>query len=349
MTSVSQARHPASSARVARLVATLAFCLALSCASVARAATVAILSGAASSPALSEANNRLRGELSSLRLTILLLRRPALDERGEVDGRAWLERTAEARGIDAALEVLGESTPEAVDVWIFQRSLPRSQVTRVELEPDTPNRAGALAIRAIEVLRSYLLEADLAAKGRARAPATTSAANSESRFGLELGAGLLTGLDGVGPAILPVLRSDWRLHHWLVVQATGSGFGTRPQLRAAVGTVRVAQSYGALGLCYCPASRAPLAPYFALAAGVSRTSLAGVADLPALGHAVDHWSLLLDAGLGARLRLSGRYYSTLTGHLQLAQPHVAIHAVDQELGSTGRPNLVANLLIGAWL
>jgi hypothetical protein len=86
-----------------------------------------------------------------------------------------------------------------------------------------------------------------------------------------------------------------------------------------------------------------------LAAGVSRTSLEGLADLPARGHAVDHWSLLFDAGLGARLRLAGRYYSTLTGHLQLAQPHVAIHVVDQELGSTGRPNLVANLLIGAWL
>jgi hypothetical protein len=349
VTSVSQTRHPTVSARAARLASTLAFCLALSWVSVARAATVAILSAAGSSPALSEANNRLRGELSSLRLAVLPLRRPALEELGEVDARAWLERTAEARGIDAALEVLGESTPEAVDVWIFQRTPRRSQVARVELEPDTPNRSGALAIRAIEVLRSYLLEADLAAKSRARAPATTSAASSESRFGLELGAGLLTGLDGVGPAILPVLRSDWRLHPWLVAQATGSGFGTRPQLRAAAGTVRVAQSYGALGLCYCPASRAPLTPYFALAAGVSRTSLEGSADLPALGHSVDHWSLLLDAGLGARLRLSGRYYSTLTGHLQLAQPHVAIHAIDQELGSTGRPNLVANLLLGAWL
>lgn len=346
---MSPARRLASSASAVRLAALLAFCLALSWASVTRAATVALLSGAHSSPAVAEANNRLRGELSSLRLAILFLQRPALDELGDVDARAWLEHTAEERGIDAALEVLGESTPEAVDVWIFQRSPRRSQVARVELEADTPNRAGALAIRAIEVLRSYLLEADLAAKGRARRPATAKAAPSESRFGLELGAGLLTGLDGVGPAILPVLRSDWRLHPWLVLQATGSGFGTRPELRATAGTVRVAQGYGALGLCYCPASRAPLTPYLSLAAGVSRTSLEGLADFPARGHAVDHWSLLLDAGLGARLRLVGRYYSTLTGHLQLAQPHVAIHAVDQEVGSTGRPNLVANLLIGAWL
>ena len=349
MTRVSPARRLASNASAVALAALLSFCLALSWASVARAATVAILSGAHSSAAVAEANNRLRGELSSLRLAILLLQRPALDELGDVDARAWLERTAEARGIDAALEVLGESAPEAVDVWIFQRSPRRSQVARVELEADTPNRAGALAIRAIEVLRSYLLEVDLPAKGRARQPASATAARRESRFGLELGAGLLTGLDGVGPAILPVLRSDWRLHPWLVLQATGSAFGTRPELRATAGTVRVAQGYGALGFCYCPASHAPLTPYLSLAAGVSRTSLEGLADYPARGHAVDHWSLLFDAGLGARLRLGGRYYSTLTGHLQLAQPHVAIHAVDQELGSAGRPNLVTNLMIGAWL
>jgi hypothetical protein len=57
----------------------------------------------------------------------------------------------------------------------------------------------------------------------------------------------------------------------------------------------------------------------------------------------------LDVGVGARLRLRGRYYATLSGHAQVTQPHVAIHIVDEQVGSTGRPNLVANLMIGAWL
>jgi hypothetical protein len=359
-----------------RFMALVAVCLVSSWAAEACAATVAILSTADPSRDVSEAIYRLRGELASLKLDVLLLRRPGSGERGGSDAHAWLERTAQARGIDAAVEVIGETAPEAVDVWTFQRAPWRSQVMRVELEPDTPNRAGALAIRAVEVLRSHILQADLAAKGRKRvedAPAAAPRAETErataihdretplaasesddaesssARAGIELGAGILTGLDGVGPALLPLLRAGWRARSWVVVQATLSGLGTRPQLRASAGTVRVAQDQASLGICYCPISSQALTPYGALAAGMVRTSLSGEAASPSRGHAVEHWSLLLDAGVGARLRLPGRFFSTLTGHVQLAQPHVAIHIVNQQIASTGRPNLAANLALGAWL
>lgn len=357
MTCLSHRRFRAASSLVRRFASVLVFVVASSWASETYAATVAILSAAGPSDDVSEAIYRLRGELSSLKLEVLLLRRPDRGELGGGKAHAWLEQTAERLGIDAALEVIGETTPEAVDVWIFERAPLRSQVARVELELDTPNRAGALAIRAVEVLRSYILEADLAAKGHARRAGvepsrsvdSDSTTGSSARAGLELGAGILTGLDGVGPAILPVLRSGWRAHPWLVVQATLSGLGTQPKLQATAGTVRVAQHYGALGLCYCRMSEKPLTPYVALAAGISRTSLYGVADSPARGHSLGHWSLLFDAGLGARLSLPGRFYSTLTGHVQVHLPHAAIHVVDQQIASTGRPNLLANLMVGAWL
>lgn len=368
---MNRSRCTATRALVARLASALAFCVVLLRGVDAQGATVAILSGG-SSAALSEATHRLRGELAALRFRVLLLRRPTLTELADLDRRTWLERTAEARGIDAAIEVIGESAPQAVDVWIFERSPWRSQVTRVVLEPDTPDRAGTLAIRAIEVLRSYSFETDLAAKARARedeappspvsrpvaadvpvarpsGPAVSASRDRVERAGVEVGAGILTGLDGVGPALLPVLRLDWRAHRALLVHATLSGLGTQPTLRASAGTVRVAQGYGALGLCYCPASAQSVRPYLALAAGVSRTSLAGTAESPASGHEVAQWSLLLDVGAGASLRLPGRYYATLTGHLQMFQPHVAIHVVNEQIGSTGRPNLVANFLVGAWL
>jgi hypothetical protein len=364
------------SSSLRRFTALLAVCVVSSWTAEVYAATVAILSTAGPSRDVSEAIYRLRGELASLKLDVLLLRRPGSGEPGGSDARAWLERAAQARGIDAALEVIGETAPDAVDVWTFQRAPWRAQVTRVELEPDTPNRAGALAIRAVEVLRSFILQADLAAKGRKREeePPTASplaetdratasrdretpsvakeselADGSSARAGIELGVGILTGLDGVGPALLPMLRAGWRARPWVVVQATVSGLGTEPELRASAGTVRVVQDQGSLGVCYCPLSSQVLAPYVALAAGVARTSLYGEAASPARGHAVEHWSLLLDAGAGARLRLAGRFYSTLTGHVQLAQPHVAIHIVNQQIASTGRPNLAANLALGAWL
>ena len=351
------------------LLALLLFCGALVWVPGAHAATVAILSSGPS-PALSEANNRMRGELAALRFDVLVLRRPATAELGRSSAREWLERMAETRGVDAVIDVIGEQAPRAVDVWIFGRSPRRSQVTRVVVAPDTPDRAGTLAIRAIEVLRSYDLEADLAAKARGRgdgafepsreaAPAETSGASQPlagevvdghaERVGLELGASILAGLDRVGPALLPVLRLDWRARPSWLVHATVSGFGTRPTLRATDGTVRVGQSYGALGLCFCPTSGKLLSPYLALAAGVARTSLTGTAQSPARGHSVEHWSWLVDAGVGARLRLVSRYYATLSGHVQVTQPRVAIHVVDEQVGSTGRPNLVANLMIGAWL
>jgi hypothetical protein len=350
------------------LPALLVFCVALVWGSGAHAATVAILSSS-SSPVLSEANNRLRGELLALRFEVLVLRRPATIKLGRAGARDWLEPLAEARGIDAVIDVIGEA-PQAVDVWIFGRSPRRSQVTRVVVAPDTPDRAGTLAIRAIEVLRSNDLEANLAAKARvrgdeaaapspdrgraetgdaSRAADPETVGNDAERLGLELGASILTGIDGVGPALLPVLRFDWQASRSWLVHATVSGFGTRPVLRASAGTVRAGQSYGALGLCFCPRSGQLLSPYLGLAAGVARTSLAGAAESPARGHSVEHWSGLLDAGIGARLRLRGRYYATLSGHVQLTQPHVAIHVVDEQVGTTGRPNLIANFMLGAWL
>jgi hypothetical protein len=351
------------------VAALLLFCVLLVWASGAHAATVAILSSG-SSPALSEANNRLRGELAALRFDVLVLRRPTTAELGAASVREWLERMAETRDIDAVIDVIDELAPRAVDVWIFGHSPRRSQVTRVLVALDTPDRAGTFAIRAIEVLRSYDLEADLAAKARVRdddavvpspdgVPAETSGAARSAagepvsghagRFGFELGASILVGLDRVGPALLPVLRFDWRARPSWLVHATVSGFGTRPVLRAPAGTVRVGQSYGALGLCWCPASGQLFSPYLALAAGLAHTSLTGAAESPARGHAVEHWSGLLDAGVGARLRLVGRYYATLSGHVQVMQPRVAIHVVDEQVAGTGRPNLVASVMIGAWL
>jgi hypothetical protein len=373
---LSHSTSSSASSWLRRFAATLIACVAFSWASQADAATVAILSTGDPSRDVLEVIYRLRGELASLKLEVLLLRRPGRDELSSSDARTWLERTAKMRGIDAAVEVAGETTPDAVDVWIFQRAPWRSQVARVELDPETPNRAGALAIRAVEVLRSYVLQADLAAKGRQQkddelavpppaetdrttprgerdrppdAPDSEFTDSNSARAGLELGVGILTGLDGVGPALLPLLRAGWRARPWLVVQATVSGWGTRPQLRASAGSVRVAQDHGSLGICYCPTSRQALAPYAALAAGAMRTSLYGEADSSARGHSVEHWSLLLDLGLGARLRLRGRFYSTLTGHVHLLQPHIAVHVVDQQIASTGRPNLAANLTLGAWL
>ena len=323
----------------------------------ANAADIAVLRPSRASPELSEALYRLQGELLALGIEVRLVERAV--ERGAhaFDLRTWLEQMATEHAIDAVIDVVGDTKPTAVDIWIFERTPRRSHVSRVVLEPDAPNAAETLAIRAIEVLRSNFLEIDLAARARADAlvpevPRDEPVKPPPGRIehvGLEAGAVVLTSLDGVGPALLPLVRFDWAVSSWLVTNATLAGFGTRPTLESAAGSARVAQSYGLLGLCYCSPSKPKIRPFFGLSAGALKTSLDGQASAPEQGHIVEQWSFLFDAALGASLRLSDRYYLTLAAHVQLAEPYVAVHFVDEEIATSGRPNLLASLTLGAWL
>jgi hypothetical protein len=68
-----------------------------------------------------------------------------------------------------------------------------------------------------------------------------------------------------------------------------------------------------------------------------------------VGHQITRWSLLLDGSVGARLRLSRRYYLTLAAHMQLAEPYVSVYFVSTRVATTERPNLLVSLTVGAWL
>jgi hypothetical protein len=320
------------------------------------AAHITILRPPRSSPEHAEALFRLKGELLALGLKVEIADRPARRAPDQTDPRAGLERMAAERGIDAIIDVVGEAVPTAVDIWIFQRSPRRTEVSRVQVEPSARNAAETLAIRAIEVLRSNFVEIDLAA--RAQLHATVSPPPPEQvppppppaqGLGLEAGAAVLTSLDGVGPAILPLVRFGWAANTWLAVQATVAGFGTRPTVEAPTGSARVAQQYAVLGLCYCSASDSGIRPLVSLSAGALRTSLEGEADAPEEGHRIERWSFLVDGSLGAQLGLSGRYHLTLASHVHMAEPSVAVHLVDTLVATTGRPNLVMSLTVGAWL
>jgi predicted metal-dependent hydrolase len=87
----------------------------------------------------------------------------------------------------------------------------------------------------------------------------------------------------------------------------------------------------------------------ALAAGVMHTSVEGQPGSGAEPRSVDQWSFLMDGSLGAGLRLYRRYYLTMAAHVQMAEPYVAIHFVDAVVATSGRPNLLLTLTVGAWL
>jgi hypothetical protein len=115
------------------------------------------------------------------------------------------------------------------------------------------------------------------------------------------------------------------------------------------GTARIAQQYGMLGGCICAPPARPIGLTVALSAGALRTTIDGQADAPAQGHFIERWSLVLDGSVGARLRLPGRYHLTMAAHVQVAEPYVAIYFMNSRVATTGRPNLLVSLTVGAWL
>ncbi|HEY3497339.1 MAG TPA: hypothetical protein VGK73_21735 [Polyangiaceae bacterium] len=321
------------------------------------AATVAVLRPASDAPKLDEALFRLQGELLAVGLSVAVAARPPFRETDSAEARAWFEQTSAAGGIDAFIDVVGDTAPVAVDVWICERSPRHLRLSRVMLDPDADDAAATLAIRTIEVLRSSFLALDFAdQQGHARAPAAPKPAveapsrpERASAFGVEAGASALTSFDGVGPALLPLLRIDWAISSGLSVQATGAGFGTRPRVEGAAGSVEVAQQFVLFGLCACAPSGTGIQPIAALGMGALHTGLDGEATLPNLGHRVDRWSLLVDGNVGARLNLHERWYLKFASHVQVAAPYVAIHFVDTVVATTGRPNLLFALTAGARL
>ena len=324
------------------------------------ARTVVLLQPAPDASSAPELLERLRGELLSVGFEVSVRDRPSGSEPSTLDDEFWQQLAAPGT-VDAAVDLVGEPEPVAVDVWIVDGEHRFQRVARVSLDANTENAFKGAAIRASEVLRARLFEKDVGATPPAAAARPTqqspSAPASEvdterswrsRRYGFELGAAVLASLDGMGPAMLPIVSFDWALEPALVLQATFAGFGTRPSITTAAGSAEVALQYGVVGASYRHDWDHPVRPLGALSLGALRTAVVGHAELPREGHSVDQWSFLLDVSVGAALQLSHQYTVVLAGHAQLAQPEVAIHFGEQTIASLGRPNLLLTLTFGVW-
>jgi hypothetical protein len=325
----------------------------------AHAATIVIVRPPAASPDLTETVSRLHGELLSLGLDVAFVEAAGGPVPRSTDPRVRLESIANGRDADAVIEIGAELRATTVDICVLDRRTHRSEASHLAIESSADDGPARLAIRTIEVLRSHLVEIDLAARERAGridvraagAPPNETAAPpaAVNRVGLEAGAALLTGVDGIGAALLPTVRIGWATRSGLVLHAALAGFGSRPTLTAPAGSARVAQQYGLLGISSgAPATRW-IQPYVAFAAGALRTAIDGDAEAPAEAHAVNRWSFLVDGSAGARVSLPGRTFFTLALHAQVAAPYVAVHIADTVVATTGRPNLLVTLTVGAWL
>jgi hypothetical protein len=327
----------------------------------ARAASVLIVRPVNGPPVMIETLVRLKGELTSAGFETEIVDGPS-GAGATGDSRAGLEQLAAQRGADAVVAIVGNLSPDSVEVWVIDKVTGKSVVRRVPFEPAAPRASGTLAIRAIELLRSSFLEIDLAAHDRRTATAAAPPAavvhfvevdrlaRHPERFGVEVGGAATMSLDGVGPAVLPLVRFDWSPRAWLVAQAALAGLGTRPTVAGAAGSAQIAQSFGLLGASLRFRSRERLRPFVALAAGALRTSVEGRTSTPnSQGQTAGQWSFLIDLGAGAELSVPDRFYLSLAAHAQLAEPYVAVRFLDTVVATSARPNLMLILTVGAWL
>ncbi len=299
----------------------------------------------------------------SVGLEVRVIDRPAGGDGGEAATRAWVGEVAAENGFDAVIEIVGDAAPIAVDVWVIEPSPRRLELSRVALDPGTRNAAERLAILAVEVLRSTFLEQEMVARERLAPPAAATAAppprpvepevteepaSRGGRFGVEVGGAALIGLQGVGPALMPLARLAYSARPWFVVQAAVAGLGNRPTVATEAGHARVAQQIGMLGVGYRFGPARWLWPFVVISSGALRTAVEGSATAPAQGHTAEQWSVLVDGSLGAGLRLSERFYGTVAAHAQLAEPYVAIHFADEVVATSGRPNLAVTMTFGGW-
>jgi hypothetical protein len=324
----------------------------------AQAASVVLVRPANSPPVMVETLLRLQGELVSAGFEASIVDGPA---NASGNSRAELERLANERGADAVVAVVGDVSPDSVEIWVIDKVTRKSVVRRMPFQAAATQTSKTLAIRAMELLRASFLEIDLAADGRQNEPVAAPPpavvrlvemerlARHPERLGIEVGGAAVMSLDGIGPALLPTVRFDASLRPWLLAHATLAGLGTRPSVESPAGSAQVAQAYGLLGGSFRFRASTLVHPFAELSAGVLHTSVEGRAAAPNQSRTADQWSFVGDAGIGTLLRLPDRFYLSLAAHVQLAAPYPAVRILGAVVATSARPNVLLTITVGAWL
>jgi hypothetical protein len=327
-------------------------------AGVVHAASVLLVRPANSPPVMDETLLRLKGELTSAGFEASIVDSAA---GTAASSRAGLERLAAERGADAVVAIVGDVSPDSVEVWVIDKVTGKSVVRRMPFQPAAAQSSKTLAIRAMELLRASFLEIDLAAVNRQNEPVAAPPpavvhfvemerlARRPEQWGIEVGGAAIMSLDGVGPALLPMVRFGGSLRPWFIAQATHARLGTRPPLEGQAGSAHVAQAYGLLGGSFRFRAGTHVHPFVELSAGVLHTSVEGRAAAPNQSLAADQWSFLCDAGFGALVRLPDRFYLSLAAHVQLAEPYPAVRVLGTVVATSAHPNLLLTFTVGAWL
>jgi len=176
----------------------------------------------------------------------------------------------------------------------------------------------------------------------------------DSRWAIEVGGSGVASFDGVGPALLPMVRLDLALGSYVLMRATAAGLGTRARVQASSGWADLAEQYGLIEAGVRLRPRQRLQPFFSLGAGAQHTSAEGRASSSDYqGKTAGRWAFLADAGAGLRLSLVHHFELAIEVHAQLAQPYPVVRFLggfpSAQAATSGHPDLLPSLTLIAWL
>jgi hypothetical protein len=302
---------------------------------------------------LDEALVRLRAELSSAGFEVVLV-----DGETGADPRETIEHALRERSPAATIGIFG------AELWIADRLTGKTVVRTLDAGETGGRRAPeVLAIRASELLRASLSELLLAPSEAGPRPAAAkppvavtrwvSAAlepgQQAFRFGFEAGAAVLGSLEGVPPAVTPLVRARLALGKGFLVRASAAGLGTRPEVSSDVGTASIRQDLLLAELQARLFANKPLRPLATIGVGAYRFGVEGNAAWPHSARQGWRWEPAADVGLGLALRLHPHLELSFETHAIFAQPYPTVRFFDETVARAGRPTLFASLTLAGWL
>ncbi len=275
--------------------------------------------------------------------------------RGAGDPRASLEAAIREAGAIAAIAIEPGQSSSLVEVWVSDHLTGKLSIRPVE-SPRTGEAPALLAIRAVELLRASLLEIANPPTSSAKnstlpsevtkltAPAPPS--ESESRrtgFGIEAGMMGLLSVDGIHPAVAPMLRASYGVPIGLGARLTWAGPSFGPGLDGVLGEAVITQYLGLAELVYSPPLGGPVALLFNGGLGAYHVSATGELFDPQRARSGGSTTFIATWGAGLDFRVHRRFGLALETMAGVSAPRVTIEMGREEVGHFGRPLLGASL------
>ncbi len=323
--------------------------------------TVVLVHKASSGDVLSETTTRLRAELAAAGFDVDEL----VAEPGADPEELLAARTTSAPP-SATLSVTEHDDTAAVDLSFLDPKTHERQVRHVDMPPVARQRGpSALAVRAVELLRASLLgeapreaptpEPPKPPEPRSREPrpgrddGTPDRGRASARAPWlvgELGAGMLYGARGISPAFAPLLRFQAGTRTWAGrVSLLAPAFGG--EVSAAGGSATLREELLSLDATVTLPAKGTLAFVGSAGAGGYHWHVSGEGTTPNVGHDVERWGAVVEAGAGALVRLGARAGLLLDAQALWFAPPLVVRIAGVEAGKSGQPTLCAS--IGFWV